>query len=122
MKHGFPPCCSGAGTACQGQEGGCQAWPEHGYCPAGLWGRCPHPHIPGARSELFCSHHLSKAVLSPHAASLEWLRVTRAQGTCGLTTAAPRPENRSQAKNKGIGVVLRACHHSWPAPPEVLPH
>lgn len=57
--------------------------------------------IPGAGSEPFCSHHLSGAVLGPHAASLERLRVTRAQGSWSPISATPRAESRSLPEIKG---------------------
>lgn len=97
---------------------GCQAWLVHGHCLAGLWGRCPHPCVPRASSKPFCSHQLSSAVLGPHTASLERLRVIRAQGSWGPISATTRPESRSQPKGKGPQALLGACHHSQLAPPK----
>lgn len=91
---------------------GCQAQPVRDHCLAWLWGRCPHPCIPGDGSEPFCSHQLSRAMLSPHAASLEGLRDTRARGSWGPISATTGSENRSQNKVKGLEVALGACHHS----------
>lgn len=69
--------------------------------PHWLVGRCPHPHIPGDGSKPFCCHQVFRAMLSSHAASLEWLRVTRAQESSSPIPATPRPGSRSQPKGKG---------------------